>query len=114
MGVAYLTKNELVGKLKQHLEFRDFDIPSKDIFILEDEVDRAINEINRCRRFEPTEDKPYDKKYESMIIPLCITAFSKIGAEGQSSHSENNVQRTYTCGGDYPIDMLDSIVPLIK
>lgn len=114
MEVVYPTIQELVANLRKHLEFRDFDIPVEDSFILEDEIKRAINEINRCRRFDATEEKPYDKKYENMIIPLSITAFSKIGAEGQSSHNENGVQRTYTNGGDYPADMLDSIIPLIK
>ena len=114
MEEVYFTSEELVARLRKHLIFRDFDIPIEDTFILKDEVERAISEINRCRHFVPTKEKPYDKKYESMIIPLCITAFSKIGAEGQSSHSENNVSRNYTCGGDYPTDMLDSITPLIK
>ena len=49
-----------------------------------------------------------------MIIPLAITSFAKIGAEGQTSHSENGVVRNYTSGGDYPKDMLDEIIPLIK
>lgn len=106
--------NELVKKLQRQLEFRDINVSDDDIDILQDEINRAIREINRCRRFKPTEEKPYDVKYDDMIIPLCVTAFSKIGAEGQTSHSENNVIRNYTSGGDYPTDMLNSIVPLIR
>lgn len=78
------------------------------------EIKRAIGQINRCRHFDPTDEKLYDPKYEDMIIPLALTAFAKIGAEGQSSHSENGIVRNYTSGGDYPKDMLDEIIPLIK
>lgn len=108
------TMDELVIALKRQLKFRDIIVKDEDVDILKDELTRAIQEINKGRRFDPTDEKPYDIKYDSLIIPLCITAFSKIGAEGQSSHSENNITRNYTCGGDYPTDMLDGIIPLVK
>lgn len=104
----------LATQLKIVLKSRDFEIPTDDMPILEYEVERAIAEINKCRRFEPTEDKLYDIKYESLIIPLCLCSFAKIGAEGQSSHSENGIVRNYTTGGDYPRDVLKGIIPLVK
>ena len=82
--------------------------------IYEEEVKAAIAEINRCRRFTPTNDKLYDEKYEDKIIPLCIASLSKIGAEGQSSHRENGVVRAYGNDGQYPTAILKSIKPLIK
>ena len=108
------TMDELVRALKRQLKFRDIIVNDNDTDILIDELNRAIQEINKGRRFDATDDKPYDIKYDSLIIPLCITSFSKIGAEGQSSHSENGITRNYTCGGDYPTDMLDGIIPLVK
>lgn len=109
------TLSPLAQELKEELLFRDFPIgdTERDNLILENAVSRAIKEINRCRRFKATQEKPYDTKYEDMIIPLCITAFSKIGAEGQIAHGENGVDRKYTSGGDYPKEMLDEIIPLI-
>lgn len=109
------TLSPLAQELKEELLFRDFPIGNteRDNLILENAVSRAIKEINRCRRFKATQEKPYDTKYEDMIIPLCITAFSKIGAEGQIAHGENGVDRKYTSGGDYPKEMLDEIIPLI-
>lgn len=107
-----MTVNELKDKLQDKLEARGFD--NVDVEDISDEVERAIKQINRCRHFEPTEEKPFDPKYEDMIIPLALTAFAKIGAEGQTSHSENGVIRSYTSGGDYPKDMLEEIIPLIK
>lgn len=110
----YKSMEELMGLLKSILKNRDFDIDNTDNDIIKYEIERAISEINKCRRFEPTDDKPYDIKYEYLIIPLTISAFAKIGAEGQSRHSENGVTRSYTSGGDYPKDMLNEIIPLIK
>ena len=104
--------SNLVNKLRTVLKSKDFNVD--DTYLLEYEVERAIAEINKCRRFTPKGDSLYDKKYESLIIPLCVSAFAKTGAEGQTSHSENGVTRTYTAGGDYPKDVLDSIIPLIK
>lgn len=113
---AYVSDLSLLAQeLKEELLFRDFPIgdTEQDDNTLERAVSRAIKEINRCRRFKATQEKPYDTKYEDMIIPLCITAFSKIGAEGQIAHGENGVDRKYTSGGDYPKEMLDEIIPLI-
>ena len=110
----YKTKKQLISLLQTILESRDFDVDDIDDEIFEYEIDRAISEINKCRRFVATQDKPYDLKYEYLIIPLTISAFAKIGAEGQSRHSENGVTRSYTSGGDYPKDMLNEIIPLVR
>ena len=45
---------------------------------------------------------------------MCVSAIAKIGAEGELSHSENGVSRTYTSANDYPKDLLQQIVPLVK
>lgn len=107
---------ELAKSLKILLKNRDFNITDSydDTFELEYEIKRAIDEINKCRRFEPTDELLYDPKYESLILPLSISAFAKIGAEGESTHSENGVIRNYTSGGDYPKDVLKGIIPLAK
>lgn len=106
--------NTFVGELKSLLISRDFDITDEDTPILEYEIKRAIAQINRCRRFKATEENPYDKKYEDLIIPLAISSFAKIGAEGQTVHSENGITRHYTSGGDYPKELLNEIIPLIR
>lgn len=108
------TLSIFVGELKSLLLARDFDITDKDIPTLRYEIKRAIREINRCRRFNATDEKPYDKKYEDLIIPLAISSFAKIGAEGQTVHSENGITRHYTSGGDYPKEELAKIIPLIR
>lgn len=106
--------SSLVGELKTVLKAREIEVLDSDTPILKYEIKRAIKQINRCRRFTPTEDKPYDEKYEDLIIPLSLSAFTKIGADGETVHSENGITRHYTSGGDYPIELLKEIVPLIK
>lgn len=108
------TLSTLVGDLKTVLKAREIEVLDTDTPILRYEIKRAIKQINRCRRFEPTDDKPYDTKYEDLIIPLSLSAFTKIGADGETVHSENGITRHYTSGGDYPIELLKEIVPLIK
>ena len=103
---------KILGTLKSVLTARDFD--TFDDAYLTYEINRAIAEINRCRRFTPTASKKYDAKYEYLIIPFCISAIAKIGAEGQTSHSENGVSRQYGSSMDYPKELVQQIVPLIK
>lgn len=107
-----MTDIDTLTTLKAVLKSRGLE--TYDDQVLQYEIKRAINEINRCRRFTPTDEKPYDKKYEDLIVPLCVSSLAKIGAEGQTSHSENGVIRAYNGGGDYPKDLLATIKPLIK
>lgn len=102
----------LLSTLKAVLVARGFD--NYDDAYLQYEIDRAIGEINRCRRFTPDKQRLYDDKYEYLIIPMIVSAISKIGAEGQISHSENGVLRNYGSSSDYPKELISQIVPLIK
>lgn len=106
------TDINLLASLKTVLAARDFDTFSDEYLMFE--INQAIATINRCRRFKPTEDKAYDPKYEYLIVPMCVSSLSKIGAEGQTSHSENGVTRYYDAGGEYPKALLQQIIPLIK
>lgn len=110
--MATKTISELVTTLKSVLTARDFD--TFDDTYLAYEVQRAIGEINRCRNFTPTQDILYDVKYEYLIVPFCVYALSKIGAEGQITHTENGISRQYSSSMDYPKDLILQIVPLIK
>lgn len=105
-------KDSLLNSLKVVLSARN--LSGFDDTYLSFEIEQAIAEINRCRRFTPTAKKPYDNKYEYLIIPMCVSAIAKIGAEGQTSHSENGVLRNYGSAIDYPRELLIQIIPLIK
>lgn len=82
--------------------------------VYEEEVKSAIATINRCRRFNASNEVLYDEKYEDLIIPLCESSLAKVGAEGQTSHSENGIVRGYGNDGRYPSSILRTIRPLIK
>lgn len=110
----YRDEVSFVVELKSILRAKGMDVSDSDDILLKYEIKRAIREINRCRRFKSTEQKPYDLKYEDLIIPLSVSAFAKTGAEGQTSHSENGTVRNYTSGGDYPKDVLNGIIPLVR
>jgi len=104
--------NSILDTLKSVITARG--LGSFDDSFLEYEITRAIAEINRCRRFKPTETVLYDPKYEYLIIPMCISSLAKIGAEGQNAHTENGIQRIYGASGDYPNELVRQIIPLIK
>lgn len=112
--MATKTIDDLIDELKPLLDYYEVDYPKNDDFLLEMELRSAIGVINRCRRFEPTDDKLYDVKYEDKILPLTIAGFMKNGAEGEVSHTENGIMRQYGDSGKYPKHMLTDIVPLTK
>lgn len=107
-----MTMGELVETLKKMSIAQG--VPEYDEIIYKQEIKGAIKEINRCRRFTPTKERLYDDKYEDLIIPLAISSISKYGAEGETNHSENGVNRSYGSDGKYPISILKSIIPLVK
>ena len=89
-------------------------VTTNDDTVYEEEVKQAIATINRCRRFKPNGSVLYDEKYEDLIIPLGESSLAKVGAEGQTSHSENGIVRGYGNDGKYPSSILKTIRPLIK
>ena len=107
-----MDKPEMVIVLKEILKAKNFQDLNDSV--LNYEIDKAIGTINRCRRFTPTETELYDKKYENLIVPMCVYSISKYGAEGETSHSENGISRMYSSGEDYPKELISQIVPLIK
>ena len=103
---------QILQKLKTAVTGRNLGTFSDEFLLME--IDLAIGEINRCRRFTPTDSKPYDKKYEYLIVTMCISSLAKIGAEGQNAHTENGIQRVYGSSGNYPNELTRQIIPLIK
>lgn len=107
-----MDNSSLLNNLKVVLNARNFE--TYDDAYLKYEIDQAIAEINRCRRFTPNRKQQYDPKYEYLIIPMCVASIAKIGAEGQIAHSENGILRNYGNSIDYPKELISQIIPLIK
>lgn len=100
----------LLMKIKRKLHRLDLDFTDEDIY---DEIESAFEAINSRRHFNPTSSILIEDKYKNLAYELCIVSMVKEGAEGEKSHAENGVNRTYN-GSDYPEDMLKRIVPLAR
>lgn len=81
---------------------------------IKEEIQDAINAVNERRRFDATPLIPFEPKYETLIVKLALASITKFGAEGETSHSENGISRSYDNAGDYPEALLSRIVPLAK
>ena len=111
------TSAKLKRKVELSLKVRGISIPFAEeevSEILEMEIDKAINAINRTRGYIPTEEKPIEDKYLDLVERLVIYSVSKWGAEGQVAHSESGVGRTYESANEYPASLMREIVPLAK
>ena len=106
MENADLIKSLRIKCTARNLEFNDD--------VLSDEINDAIVAVNSRRRFIPTKEMKYDKKYESIIVKLALYSLTKVGAEGEVAHTENGIQRQYENGGDYADSLLNQIVPLVR
>lgn len=53
-----------------------------------------------------------EKRWENIVINIAIELYSKMGAEGQSAHSENGIIRTYEAG-DISTSLLSQIPPVV-
>lgn len=102
---------ELVNKVNTRVENDEFSISNDEI---EDETLFALLEYYNDRHFSPKDDMLYEPIYEGIIIKLAISAIAKRGAEGEKSHSEGGVNRSYDNASDYPLSLTRKIIPLAK
>lgn len=104
----------ILGKVKRKLTNRGFDISNTSDEDILDEIEDAIESVNNRRHFIPTEQQLFEDKYIGIVIRLVICSYAKMGAEGELSHSENGVSRTYAGASEHPNDILKEIVPLAR
>lgn len=80
---------------------------------LEDILESA-KAVILSRRFpfgeQPTE---IEDKYKDLQIRIAVEMFSKRGAEGETSHSENGVSRSYA-SANVSEDLLKEITPKVS
>ena len=67
--------------------------------------------LNRRYPFGVPEGMTVPTQYEQIQLRVAADLFSKMGAEGQVSHSENGISRTWEAGDVSP-SLLRKIVPL--
>ena len=61
--------------------------------------------------YAPNEEVP--ERYHSKQLEIAVYLLNKRGAEGQTVHNENGVNRTYESAG-VPFSMVKDIIPLAK
>lgn len=67
--------------------------------------------LNRRYPFGTPEGAKVTSAYEHIQIQIALELFSKMGAEGQTGHSENGVNRSYEAADVSP-SLLKRIVPV--
>lgn len=102
---------EIFDKLKRNCEKRGLIFDDE---IYHDEIENAIEAVNERRGYIAKEGRPFEEKYKNLIYKMALYAITKIGAEGETRHSENGIDRTYQSASDYPRDLLNQIIPLAR
>lgn len=71
------------------------------------DAERAI-----LNRLYPMDDTPHTvpTRYESRQVEIAAYLYNKRGAEGETSHNENGISRSYE-NGSIPTSMLSDIIP---
>ena len=103
--------NKLQNKLMRRAKRIGLDVTEEDI---SDEITDAINFVNNRRGFVSTSSCLYEERFSSIIVDLALNALTKYGAEGEISHSENGIGRSYENGGKYPYSLIMQIPPLAR
>lgn len=78
------------------------------------EIQSAADVINNIREFTPTLPDLVENKYKTILVKMVIFCINKYGAEGEIQHSENGINRVYRTDGEYPLDLLNQIIPKVK
>ena len=68
--------------------------------------------LNRRYPFGIPEDARVPTQYEHIQLSIAVELFSKMGAEGQTAHNENGINRTYESAG-VSNSLLKRIVPVM-
>lgn len=86
---------EVLEEMKIELEITD----ERDIAILQIKIKNAVREIKAAFNFKPYHKEDYIleqmENHLSNIKSLAMYDYMKIGAEGESAHSEKNISREY-------------------
>lgn len=68
--------------------------------------------LNRRYPFSLPENAILDKKYYKRQIAIAVELYNKMGAEGETAHSESGVQRVYSDDA-VTKQLLSDIVPVV-
>lgn len=119
--MSYTLKEQIKIRLRQfHTEIVDnetvviFDEPQED-FIIDQLIEKAKSEVRSYRNYpdsyeEEVIEKDIMENHSSIIIDLVLYDYSVEGADYESTHSENGVNRTYISRDK----ILGKVIPFVK
>lgn len=84
-----------------------------DTALLNEIITEATDIYLSCRYPTATDNRPttVEPQYEGIVLLMAVEIYDRIGAEGQTSHNENGVNRSWSGGGWVSRDLLSQIVP---
>ena len=85
----------IVEKATEYLRDTGETVNAFPVSIAEFVIEYAMNGCNFPRHFAEKNKVEDLEKGKSSLVMACIDIYSKAGAEGQISHSENGISRTY-------------------
>ena len=103
-----MTIEDKIGKMKNRIEPEN--MPSDEL--LADLLDFAGRKIINTRYPFRDDITEVPSRWEPLQIDIAVEIYSKMGAEGQTSHSENGIARAYENAG-VSHSKLDEITPYV-
>ena len=101
-----MTDSEKIAMLKVMQEEQDDDVLSTYLYLAGQKIIlRAFGDTTTI------EEVP--SQYDSAQLEIAVYMLNKRGAEGQTSHGENGISRTWG-GADVPEELLASITPYAR
>lgn len=97
---------ELLARVKVRLRVEG----TVEDLMLSDHLQSALDVINDLRQFSPTVDNVVEAQYKGIAVDMAIATYNKMGAEGQTGHTENGINRYYDSSA-YPTALLTRIQP---
>lgn len=101
-----MTSSEKISYIKAISDERDEDVISAFLAMAEE---IAYNKVFPFRERTEATTK-YMERYSSVICELAVYLLNKRGAEGEISHNENSVDRTYEDAG-VPTSIMRKLTP---
>ena len=85
----------VTGKALGYLKETDEDIERYPVSIVEFVIEYAVRQCHIPNHYSESEKAKLLSNYVSTLAMMCNNVYSKIGAEGETGHSEGNTNRTY-------------------
>lgn len=100
-----MADNEMMTRLKSMVDVSECENP-----LLKDVLSIAKTKVlNRLYPYD-VDRTEVPKRYEKNVLEIAVYLFNRLGSEGELSHSEGSISRTYE-SASVPESMLKEIVP---